>query len=153
MNLSKRAREIIEKIRYITVSTVSENGQPWNSPLSSFYDKDFNFYSASWKENQHSKNIKNNPNVFVVIFDSTVPEGTGEGVYFTAKAYELNSKKDIDEALSLRREKHSHPAEDFMGDKPRRIYKFVPEKFWMNEEGNIDGNYIDVRIEVDPRNP
>ncbi len=47
---------------------------PWNSPVYSAFDKDYNFYWASWKENQHSKNIKENEKVFVVIYDSTVPE-------------------------------------------------------------------------------
>jgi hypothetical protein len=36
-----------------------------------------------------------------------------------------------------------------MGDMPRRIYKAVPEKVWMNDEGDINGEYIDTRKEID----
>lgn len=39
-------------------------------------------------------------------------------------------------------------ASEFMGEYPRRIYKAVPEKFWMNVAGEINGNYVDKRVEV-----
>src|SRR3989344_4776521 len=95
----EKAHRIIEKILYITIATVSKDGRPWNSPVYCAFDEDYNFYWASWRENQHSKNIKENNNVFIVIYDSTVPEGTGEGVYVQAKAYELNDGEEIKHAL------------------------------------------------------
>ena len=150
-----KARKIIEKILYITIATASKDGRPWNSPVYSAYDDNYNFYWASWKENQHSKNIRANNNVFLVIYDSTVPEGTGEGVYIQAKAYELSDEKEIKHALSYldgRVNKKKDPktrVAEFQGDKPRRLYKALPEKVWVNGEGNINGNYIDKRIEVD----
>jgi len=41
---------------------------------------------VSDKNGQHSKNIAENNRVFIVIYDSTVPEGDGEGVYIQAMA-------------------------------------------------------------------
>ncbi|MBI2028282.1 MAG: pyridoxamine 5'-phosphate oxidase family protein [Candidatus Levybacteria bacterium] len=79
--LNKRAREIIAKILYITIATSTKDGIPWNSPVYSAFDESYNFYWISWLENQHSKNIKDNNQVFIVIYDSTVPEGMGKGVY------------------------------------------------------------------------
>jgi uncharacterized protein YhbP (UPF0306 family) len=80
--LAKRAKEIIEKIIYITLASVTPKGKPWNSPLYSAYDKDtYAFYWVSPRATQHSNNIAENQNVFLTIYDSTVPEGTGEGVY------------------------------------------------------------------------
>jgi len=29
------------------------------------------------------------------------------------------------------------------------VYKFVPEKVWVNGDGEIEGNFIDVRTELD----
>ena len=151
----EKAHRIIEKILYITIATVSKDGRPWNSPVYCAFDEDYNFYWASWRENQHSKNIKENNNVFIVIYDSTVPEGTGEGVYVQAKAYELNDGEEIKHALKYldgRVNKKKSPKTriaQFQGDKPRRVYKAIPEKVWMNGEGDINGNYIDTRIEVD----
>jgi len=151
----KKARKIIEKILYITIATVSKDGKPWNSPVYSAFDENYNFYWASWKENQHSKNIRENNNVFIVVYDSTVPEGTGEGVYIQAKAYELDDEKEIKLALGYldgrvnKRKDSKKRIAQFQGDKPRRIYKAVPDKVWVNGEGDINGEYIDMRMEVD----
>jgi general stress protein 26 len=73
IDLSERAKEIISKILYITIATVTPEGKPWNSPVYSAFDEDYNFYWNSWKENQHSKNIERNNDIFIVIYDSTLP--------------------------------------------------------------------------------
>ena|SRR3989344_6577418 len=150
-SLANKAKGIISKILYITIATSTKDGVPWNSPVYSTYDKDYNFFCASDQNGQHSKNIRENNQVFLVIYDSTVPEGAGEGVYIKAKAYELADEKEIEDALSFldgRVGKKPHSPKQFLGDKPRRVYKAVPEKFWVNDDGEINGNYIDVRIEV-----
>jgi uncharacterized protein YhbP (UPF0306 family) len=61
--LNKRAKEIIELILYITIATVSKDGTPWNSPVYSAFDEDYNFYWASDQNGQHSKNIAENDKV------------------------------------------------------------------------------------------
>jgi len=146
------AKRIIEKILYITIATSSLDSKPWNSPVYSAFDENYNFYWASDKNGQHSRNIKENDNIFIVIYDSTVPEGTGEGVYVKARGQELTYKEDILSALSLLDKRVGktikRDANEFLDDYPRRIYKAVPEKFWVNEDGKIKGNYIDVRVEV-----
>lgn len=147
-----RARRIIEKILYITIATSTKDGKPWNSPVYSAFDEDYNFFWASDKNGQHSKNIAENEDIFIVVYDSTVPEGTGEGVYIKAKAYALEDEKEIQhalECLDARVGKKPHDPKGFLGDMPRRAYKAVPEKFWVNDDGDINGNYIDIRIEVD----
>lgn len=152
VSLNEQARQIISKILYITLATVDKDGQPWNSPLYSAFDKDYNFYWASWKENNHSKNILENNNVFIVIYDSTVPEGTGRGVYIRAKAYEVSDLKELASALYLmysRKSKSPRKILEFLKGYPRRVYKAVPEKVWLNGGADINGNYIDVRKEVD----
>ncbi|MBI2098537.1 MAG: pyridoxamine 5'-phosphate oxidase family protein [Candidatus Wildermuthbacteria bacterium] len=151
MTNEEKAKAIIEKILYITVATVSKEGKPWNSPVYSAYDEKFNFFWVSWKENEHSKNIRNTSDVFLAIYDSTVPEGTGEGVYVKAKAYELDDPKEVEHALTYlygRKNKTLRKAEEFLGNYPRRVYKAVPEKFWINGDDRIKGNYVDSRIEV-----
>ena len=152
-SINYRAKEIIEKIIYITIASSSKDGVPWNSPVYSAFDKYYNFYWASWKENQHSKNIKENQDVFIVVYNSTVPEGTGEGVYIQAKAHELTDEKEIGRALSyLYKRKNQDPkkreVKDFLGDYPRRVYKAIAGKVWMNDVGEVNGNYIDKRIEI-----
>lgn len=150
---SKKAKEIIEKIIYITIATASREGTPWNSPVYSAFDKDYNFYWASDQNGQHSKNIAENNKVFLVIYDSTAPEGTGEGVYIQAKTHMLTEDEEIQKALGYLyqrkgQDQHKREATEFLGDYPRRVYKAVPDKVWINSDGDINGNYIDIRIEV-----
>lgn len=154
---SKKAKEIIEKIIYITIATASKNGIPWNSPVYSAFDKDYNFYWASDQNGQHSKNIAENNSVFLVIYDSTAPEGTGEGVYIQAKAHILRDEEEIQKALACLYQRkgqdpHKREVVEFLGDYPRRVYKAVPEKVWINGDGDVKGNYIDIRIEVKLKN-
>ncbi len=151
MTNEEKAKEIIAKIIYITIATISKNGKPWNTPVYSAYDGKFNFFWASWKENEHSKNIRDNNDVFLVIYDSTAPEGTGDGVYAKAKAYELHDPKEIEHAMKYlygRKNKMAREVDEFLGDYPRRVYKAVPEKFWINSDAKINGNFVDKRIEV-----
>lgn len=152
--LEEKAKDIISKILYITIATANKKGDPWNTPVYSAFDEDYNFYWASDQNGQHSKNIKDNPSVFIVIYDSTVPEGTGEGVYIKAKASVLTERSEIEKALKYldgrvnkKKDPDKRPLE-FLGDKPRRVYKAIPEEVWINDDGNIDGHYIDVRVEV-----
>lgn len=151
-NLLKRAKEIIEKILYITIATSTKDGVPWNSPVYSAYDEDYNFYWASDQNGQHSKNIKENDRVFIVVYDSTVPEGTGEGVYIQAKAQALTDENEILKALAVLDKRvgktKERSATKFLGEYPRRVYKAIPEKVWMNGDGDVNGEYIDIRMEV-----
>jgi general stress protein 26 len=148
--MKDKVREITDKIVYATVATVDKNGQPWNSPVWSFHDDNYTYYWCSWKENQHSKNIRDNEKIFIVIYDSTAPEGTGEGVYLQAKASEINDPDKIGEILEKRSKlkPSNREVKEFQGEYPRRWYKATPENIWLNDYGEIDGNYIDVRKEV-----
>lgn len=148
----QRTKDIIFKILYITIATSTKDGKPWNSPVYSAFDEEYNFFWASDQNGQHSKNIRENNNVFIVIYDSTAPEGTGEGVYIQAKAYELTDEAEITHALKHLDErvgKKPHSPNGFLGGMPRRVYKAVPKKVWVNDDGDVNGNYIDIRIEVD----
>lgn len=146
----KRAVEILRRIRYATIATASKDNKPWNSPVAHEYDSQLNVYWFSDKQNQHSKNVRENENVFIVIYDSTVPEGEGEGVYIEAKAVELT---DPEEILSVRKikkgEDYDGKPNEFLGDAIRRVYKAVPQRIWMNTAEITDGIFIrDYRVEL-----
>lgn len=150
-NFIIKSKEIIEKIEYLNLATITPEGLPWNSPVYCSFDGELNFYWLSWKENQHSKNIRSNENVYITIYDSTVPTSTGVGVYFQGKAYELNNPIDILIGLKQHYLRSKHKMKDvimFLTSYPRRVYKFIPEKVWINGEGEINGNYIDTRTKL-----
>src|SRR5205809_6510000 len=86
-------KTILEKIHYINLATVCEDGSPWNTVVSVSHDNQLNFFWGSSPENIHSKNIRRDARVFATIYDSTVPEGTGEGLYLVGKAEELGPEE------------------------------------------------------------
>jgi nitroimidazol reductase NimA-like FMN-containing flavoprotein (pyridoxamine 5'-phosphate oxidase superfamily) len=151
-DLSIRAKEIIDQIQYVTIASVADDGMPHNTPVFSAYDEDYNFYWGTYKDSQKAKNIRANNNVFLVIYDSTVPSGTGEGVYVKATAYEVTEPDEIKRVYDLLKTRHA-PAHFWewgaiQADGPIRLYKAVPQQAWMNDDDKKNGYYIDTRTEI-----
>lgn len=145
-------KEILERIAYMNIASITPEGTPWNSPVYISYDNDLNFFWVSWNKNQHSVNIRNNPHVFVTIYDSTVPAGTGVGVYMEGKAFEITNLMEAIRALKThygREKRNPRDVIEFMKKFPRRAYKFVPDKAWINVDGEVSGNFVDKRVEID----
>lgn len=149
-----RARQIVQKIIYVTVATASAQGEPWNSPVYSAFDDHGNFYWGSSPLAQHSRNIHANNKVFLAIYDSTVPEGTGEGVYVEATAAALEARAEIEQAkqnMARRVGKILGPEIDrLLEERLQRIYRATPTRVWMNSFENDDnGCYVrDIRVEI-----
>lgn len=146
----EQAERIIRTIEYLTIASVCPDGKPWNTPVYTAYDEQLNFYWASWVENQHSRNIEINPNVFLVMYDSRTPAGTGEGVYFQAQARSLKEQdaEEISSArhlLGLRAKNVKDDAEKFIEGNPRRIFKASPQMAWVNGDGKENGEFVDIR--------
>lgn len=149
--LEKKAKQIIDEIIYITLATVTPEGEPWNTPVYTAFDQEYNFYWISCPESEHSRHIAHNGKVFAVIYPSNVPEGTGEGVYMQGTAKPLNDEGEITKVLEFfygRKNKEPRPAANFLGDSPRRVYKLTTSKFWINSDEKVNGFHIDTRIEI-----
>jgi hypothetical protein len=145
----RRARETFESIRYATIATSNNQGDPWNSAVHSVHDREANVYWVSDKQSQHSRNIRHNPNVFIVFYDSTVIPGKGEGLYLKARAFELSDIDAIKEAHQIFGEAGAASSEQFAGDGMLRIYKAVPTDAWVNTTEIRDGVFIrDYRVEI-----
>ncbi len=147
------ARRIIANNLYCTVSTCSVDGFPWASPVFFAYDNSLNIYWSSAIASKHSQNIySNNGRVAVVIFNSSVNEGTGEGLYFYGVASELN-QDHAETAFNLLKLRASKPTsrtvEDYLGDSPRRIYQLQPQQAWITGDGLPVGNQlVDTKIKI-----
>jgi general stress protein 26 len=146
------AKTVLDAIHYITVATVSEDGQPWNTPVAAFhFEDDYTLYWASWQDNQHSKNIRANGKAFVVVYDSTPADNRpSAGVYMLGQAFELTDEQTVMQAALAFKDDPYNPSDgkQYLGNYPRRIYKFIPQKVWMNDGAEINGNFIDVRVEA-----
>jgi general stress protein 26 len=83
---ARLARTIVDANAYMTLATADAAGDPWASPVWFAHDRHTRYVWVSRPEARHSRNIADRENVGIVIFDSTVPIGTGQGVYIEATA-------------------------------------------------------------------
>jgi hypothetical protein len=101
---------------------------------------------------QHSQNIRANGKAFIVVYDSTVAPGLGSGVYIQAKCLELTDPSEVIAAHKLIQDRRPNPywkLEEVQAGRPVHLFKAIPQKIWMNGDGEKDGQYIDVRVEAE----
>jgi uncharacterized protein YhbP (UPF0306 family) len=94
------ARTIIDSNMYMVLGTADESGQPWVSPVYYASAEYREFYWVSSPEVRHSRNIAVRPQIGIVIFNSQVPIGTGQGVYMSAIAEQLTGA-DLDRGIEI----------------------------------------------------
>ena len=150
MNENARlVQAILAQLPYITLATATKDGIPWNAPVYAAFDETFAFFWVSAKYARHSQNIRANPRIAIVVYDSTVLPGTGTGIYMEARANELTDEQECREALAcLQRRGWKHPpsVDMVVGETLRGVYKAVPEKIWMSAD---DEHGLDGRVELD----
>lgn len=147
----EHARQIVDKVKYLTLATVDADGNPWNAPVFGMCDEDFNCYRGSYRGAQHSKNIEQNGKVYITVYDSTVAPGTGWGVYIRGVASKVEDPEEISRLYELMKPRHDDdfwPLETLSGDGPVRFYKATKQAVWMNDGGEAEGVYVDVRRQL-----
>jgi len=155
MDLEQRAKELLDKIEYVNIATASLSGEPWNTPVYAVTDKHLKFYWSSWKDAQHSQNIRTNPKVFCTLYDTTRKRGDNNRrcLYFDALASEVLSEDEILKAIQLLypEEVSDMKPEEFLGEGLRRIYSASPLSAWLNDisERQVTTETIKMRIEID----
>lgn len=156
MNDIQKIYYLLETCREMVIATVNDSGEPHISPVFFAYDNNFNLYWVSSKKAVHSKSIRINNQVDIVVFGK-LSDGKNDGVYFNAEAYELTNESEISEAIKLLNKKpqsdkfkiKSH--DNVVGKASWRIYKAVPHEISKREDA-IDeqsGQAITVRKVVD----
>jgi len=83
------ARAIVDANLYMVLGTADREGRPWAAPVYFAHAGYRDFFWVSSPDARHSRNIGSRSDVSVVIFDSSVPIGTGQGVYMSCSAQEL----------------------------------------------------------------
>ena len=83
------ATEIIDRSLYMVIATADPSGQPWASPVYFAHSAYREYFWVSEPEATHSINLRDRREVGIVIFDSSVPIGKGQGVYMLGVAREL----------------------------------------------------------------
>jgi Pyridoxamine 5'-phosphate oxidase len=127
------ARSIIDTNLYMVLATADEVGRPWASPVyfaSSGYAE---FFWVSSPDATHSRNIATRPQISVVIFDSQVPIGTGQGVYMPAVAEEV-AGAELERGIKIfsqRSQAHGGvpwSLDDVQGEAGLRLYRAIAEE-------------------------
>jgi len=150
MKLADEAHRTLSRITYAVLATVSADGRPWNAPLYVAFDRRA-FYWCSQRDAQHSSNIAVNPSVMLVVFDSTLPDASGHGVYVRATAHELIDAASIERALvalAARKNEPVRPVADFLAPHAQRVYEAVTEEVWTNAVQREGVYYFDERIPI-----
>jgi nitroimidazol reductase NimA-like FMN-containing flavoprotein (pyridoxamine 5'-phosphate oxidase superfamily) len=95
------ARTILDAGVDVVLATADGDGVPWASPVW-FAKEDYReLYWVSYPGARHSRNIAVRPQIAMVVFDSTVPPGTGQAVYMTATAEQLTDAASIAHGIGV----------------------------------------------------
>ncbi len=85
-DLGEMARHVIDTNRYLTMGTTEPDQRPRLSPVYFTHVDYRDFYWVSSPAAHHSMNIAAQPEIAIVIFDSTASIGQGQAVYVSAHA-------------------------------------------------------------------
>lgn len=142
------ARSIIDANLYMVLATADEAGRPWPSPVYFAHSAWIEFFWASSPEATHSRNIAVRPQVSIVLFDSRVPIGTGQGVYMSAVADEtageaLERGIDVFSRRSLVTGGAAWTPDDVRGAAPFRLYRATAaEHSILAKDGRADHRVV-----------
>lgn len=145
------ARAIIDHTQYLVLATADEAGRPWASPVWFAHAAYREFFWVSSPEATHSRNIDARPEVGIVIFDSQVPIGTGQGIYMVATAGELHgdgAERGIEVVSrgSVARGGHPFALADVRPPSGIRLYRAVASEHSMLAKDGAPDHRVTVTI-------
>lgn len=135
------ARQIIDSSLYLVLGTADRDGRPWASPVYYAPSGYREFLWVSDPESRHSLNIEAREEVGIVIFDSTAPANTGQGVYMQAAAREVEGDERAAGIAIFAEHSRTHGAgewtvEDVTEPAPLRLYRAVASEHFVLGEGS-----------------
>jgi nitroimidazol reductase NimA-like FMN-containing flavoprotein (pyridoxamine 5'-phosphate oxidase superfamily) len=146
------AREVLRARSYVVLATADADGVPWASPVWFAMEDYPHLYWVSYPGARHSQNITVRPEISMVVFDSTVAPGSGQGVYMTATAAQLTDAGEIEHGIAIfSRESMRDRAGEFGLDKVTgqarlRLYRASVKECWILDPDSP----FDVRVSVTP---
>jgi nitroimidazol reductase NimA-like FMN-containing flavoprotein (pyridoxamine 5'-phosphate oxidase superfamily) len=136
------ARALIDANLYMVLGTADQNGLPWATPVYYAPSEYREFFWVSKPEARHSRNIAARPEVSIVIFDSSVPIGTGQGVYMSARAEKLEGSErehgiDVFSRRSLAHGGSAFTVEDAQEPARLRLYRATAVEQYVLDEHDL----------------
>ena len=124
-DLDEMARRVIDGNLYMTLATIEPDGSPRLSPVYFTPARHTDLYWVSSPDAHHSRNVRERPDVEIVIFDSSVAVGHAEAVYISARVREIPADElagVVDEAFQGRGGARRFAPEELHGEGDLRLY-------------------------------
>jgi len=142
------ARQIIDDSLYMVVATADPSGQPWASPVYYAPSGYRDLFWVSQPDATHSENLRERREVGIVIFDSSVSIGKGQGVYVLGVARELPAHETGEgiEIFSKRSVGHGGiewTVEDVSPPSGHRLYQATAEGVYILDD---DDHRVEVKL-------
>jgi nitroimidazol reductase NimA-like FMN-containing flavoprotein (pyridoxamine 5'-phosphate oxidase superfamily) len=133
------ARAIIDAHLYMVLGTVDQAGRPWVSPVYYAPAEYREFFWVSSPDATHSRNLEARRDVSIVIFDSSVPIGTGQAVYMTGVVDELSGDEcergiEVFSRRSLAHGGREWTVEDVRSPARHRLYRATAAEHFVLDE-------------------
>jgi nitroimidazol reductase NimA-like FMN-containing flavoprotein (pyridoxamine 5'-phosphate oxidase superfamily) len=138
-DFAAQGRTIVDASLYMVLGTADRDGKPWVTPV---YFAPAGYQEFLWVSDpdaQHSRNLAERSEVAIVIFDSSVPISTGQGVYMAATAEEVSDDRRAEalDVYSRRALGHGGPAwtaEEVQAPALHRFYRAVAVEQYVLDE-------------------
>jgi uncharacterized protein YhbP (UPF0306 family) len=160
MNLTDRTKLILEEAKYLSLSTVSPDGEPWAAVLQyAWLAQPLRFLFGSATQSRHSGHVATNPTVsgsLYVTGDGALTEV--DGAQFTGACRELTADEvrqhhgTFYDALlpdEESRAEYTLPVELLVPPADHRIYQITVRQLWLIDTSTWIEDRIDRRVEVD----
>jgi hypothetical protein len=156
-DLAAMARDVLDRIRYVVLGTIDEDGRTRTSPV---YFVPHGYQDLYWVSNpasHHSHNLERDNRLSGVVFDSTVPPGPDtRAVYVTGTAREVQADllaQHLPNAFDPDRGARAFTAEELTGDADLRLWVLHVDSWEVHIRGGHPtlGTGTDRRMPVDPR--
>ena len=147
---------IIDRISYMVLGTADADGRPWATPVYYATDGRGAFYWVSSHQARHSANIALRQEVGIVIFDSTVPIGSGQGLYIEGHAEQV-SGPTLDQGLavfsarSIKDGGSPWGRDDVEGETLIRMYRARATSYSMLAKDGRPDHRVPVPLEAKPQ--
>lgn len=126
----------LPRIKEFSLATADQDDNPWVVAINLCFDKELGIIWHSRKDTEHSKHIKQNPNVAICAYDDFADIGDF-GFYAKAQAHEVTDKDELKRLLKLRFDAKNKPTpsvEEYSGESPNRIYYAALTDAWLNDQ-------------------
>jgi pyridoxine/pyridoxamine 5'-phosphate oxidase len=133
------ARRIIDGNSYATLATADVEGRPWATPVW-FAERGLRQYVwVSRTTRRHSQNVAQRAQIALVVFDSTVPVGSGSAVYVEAAAaqvpdHELEAALPVFNAKCEASGLSTWDRSKVSGGAPHRLYLATAAQVWVLDD-------------------